>query len=95
MNRPAGREIFDYLMDRSGDFVAFLEQLTLAESPSVVPAVQDKVRGIISDRLDDLGFRTFKISGRSNGGNLYARPEGRTTSRPAQSSSISCRATCS
>ena len=84
MNRPAGRDILDYLTWRSDDFVAFLERLTLAESPSVVPAVQDRVRGIIADRLGGIGFRTFKISGRSNGGNLYARPDARTSAQPAQ-----------
>ena len=84
LNRPTGPEILEHLTSRSGEFVAFLESLTLAESPSVVPSTQDKVRGIIADRLDSLGFRTLKMSGRSNGGNLYARPGDRDPGRPAQ-----------
>lgn len=83
-NRPTGPQIIDYLTRRSDDFVAFLERLTLAESPSVVPATQDQVRGIIADRLEGLGFRTLKMSGRSNGGNLYARPADRAPGRPSQ-----------
>ena len=84
MKRPTGAQILEHLMGRSGEFVTFLERLTLAESPSVVPATQDKVRGIIADRLDGLGYRTLKISGNSNGGNLYARPGSRASGGPAQ-----------
>lgn len=74
LNSPDSREILDYLKGRREEFVAFVERLTLAESPSVVPAAQSEVRGIIAERLTTLGYRTLEISGRSNGGNLYARP---------------------
>lgn len=84
MKRPSGAEILDHLIDRSGDFVAFLEKLTLSESPSVVPAAQQEVREIIAGRLAGLGFRILKTSGRENGGNLFARPPGRISNRGAQ-----------
>ena len=84
MKRPKGSEILEHLIGRHGEFVSFLEQLTLAESPSVVPAAQEPVRGIIANRLDDLGFLTLKLSGRANGGNLYARPRERAGGRPLQ-----------
>ncbi|MGI9451812.1 MAG: M20 family metallopeptidase, partial [Geminicoccaceae bacterium] len=77
MQRPKSVDILDYVVGRRDDFIAFLEELTLAESPSVVPAVQDDVRNIIADRLAPLGFRTFPLAGKNHGGHLYARPEDR------------------
>ena len=68
LKRPAGGQILEYLSSKRAEFVAFLELLTIAESPSVVPASQGAVRNIIADRLNALGFRTFKLPGRSNGG---------------------------
>jgi glutamate carboxypeptidase len=82
--RPRGAEIQEHLYGRKADFIAFLEELTLIESPSVVPGVQNHVRSIIADRLNSIGFRTLGLSGRSNGGNLYARLENRAPHAPAQ-----------
>ena len=56
MKRPTGAQILEHLMGRSGEFVTFLERLTLAESPSVVPATQDKVRA--SSRTVSTGSAT-------------------------------------
>lgn len=84
MQRPTGAAILDHLMSQKDAFIAFLKQLTLAESPSVVPAAQNEVRGIIADRLNGLGFRTLGISGRSSGGNLFARPRARARGLPGQ-----------
>ena len=81
---PTGGQILEFLADRKRDFVAFLEELTLAESPSLVPTAQVKVRDILADRLANLGFRILRISGRENGGNLYARPDDRRPGQPAQ-----------
>lgn len=83
-SRPTGGQILEFLAGRKGEFVAFLEQLTLAESPSVVPATQHKVRSIIKERLNGLGFRTLSLSGKNSGGNLYARPHDRRSDAPAQ-----------
>ncbi len=82
--RPDGAEILEYLTGRKDDFVDFLRQLAQEETPSVMPHTQDKVRRIIADRLTALGFRTLELSGRSNGGNLFARPRDRVAGRPAQ-----------
>jgi glutamate carboxypeptidase len=84
VTRPSGAEIQKHLNVRRTEFIAFLEELTLIESPSVVPGVQSHMRSIIADRLESIGFRTLSLSGRSNGGNLYARPESRTRHAPAQ-----------
>jgi glutamate carboxypeptidase len=84
VTRPKGAEILEHLYARRTEFIAFLEEITLMESPSVVPGVQNSVRSIITDRLKSIGFRTLSLSGRSNGGSLYARPESRTRHAPAQ-----------
>jgi len=75
VTRARGAEIQEYLDGRKTAFISFIEDLTLLESPSSVPSVQNRVRGIIADRLRSLGFLTLTLSGRNNGGNLYARPK--------------------
>ncbi|MDH3262761.1 MAG: M20 family metallopeptidase [Paracoccaceae bacterium] len=82
--RPGGSEILAHLHARKADFVAFLERLTLVESPSLEPQTQDRARAVIAERLQAMGFRTLKLSGRKNGGNLYARPRVRARSAPLQ-----------
>ncbi len=84
VGRPTGGQILEFLSDRKGEFIAFLEQLTLAESPSVIPSTQHKVHNIIKERLNVLGFRTVSLSGNDSGGSLYARPEDRPSYAPAQ-----------
>ena len=84
MRRPTGGQLLEWLAGRKIDFVAFLEQLTLAESPSVVPTAQNEVREIIASRLEALGFRALRLSGQNNGGNLYARPRDHVRDGPAQ-----------
>ncbi|MDJ0628338.1 MAG: M20 family metallopeptidase [Rhodobacter sp.] len=81
---PSGAEILAHLQSRRGDFVAFLEQLTRVETPSLAPETQNRARGIIADRLRDGGFRTLDLSGTNHGGNLYARPSDRARGRPIQ-----------
>jgi glutamate carboxypeptidase len=84
LERPSGREILGHLIGRKGDFVGFLKQLTLAESPSVVSSAQEPVQRIIAERLRNLGFHTLAIAGQHHGGNLYARPEHRMRGAPSQ-----------
>ena len=76
-DRPSGAELLEHLNTRKADFTAFLEELTLAESPSSVPESQNKPRALIADRLAQNGFRTLQLSGKRNGGNLFARPRDR------------------
>ncbi len=83
-NRPGGQEFLAHLRDRKAEFTEFLEELTLAESPSSVPESQDKPRAVIADRLQGMGFRTLRLSGRRNGGNLFARPVQRVRGTPVQ-----------
>ena len=72
-----GREILRCLGEPRANMVEFLEQLTLAESPSSQPASQTLVRESMAEALSELGYRTVPLSGRTSGGQLYARPEPR------------------
>ena len=82
--RPTGAEILAYLHTRKRDFVAFLEELTRVESPSLAPETQGRARAVIADRLEANGFHTRRLSGKSNGGNLFARPDDRQRAQPVQ-----------
>ncbi len=84
MQHTTGKEYLDHLLARKGDFIDFLKQLTLAESPSDVAEAQIDVRAIIADRLNELGFALIKIAGRKHGGHLYARPKQRLRGRNHQ-----------
>jgi glutamate carboxypeptidase len=82
--RSRGVDVLEHLHGRKSEFIDFIKELTLIESPSVVPSVQKRLRSIIAERLKSIGFRTLSLSGRNNGGNLYARPENRTRHASAQ-----------
>lgn len=79
-----GAEILAHLQARKGDFVAFLEQLTRVETPSLAPETQDRARNVIADRLGENGYRVLKLSGTKHGGNLFARPDRRRRGDPVQ-----------
>lgn len=79
-----GSEILEYLQSRREAFVSFLQSLTLRESPSNDPAAQADVREFLISTLDDLGYRSLRIPGRTSGGHLYAGPATRASGRPAQ-----------
>ncbi len=77
MNRniqPAASEVLEHLQNRRDDLVRMLECMTLAESPSNVPAAQDEIREIIAAEFGRLGFLVRRVPGRSSGGMLHARP---------------------
>ncbi|MDJ1018261.1 MAG: M20 family metallopeptidase [Paracoccaceae bacterium] len=84
LDRPGGQEILTHLHARKDDFVAFLRELTLAESPSSVPDSQHRPREVIAERLERNGFRALRLSGRQHGGNLFARPTDRRRQTPVQ-----------
>jgi glutamate carboxypeptidase len=78
------QEVVGYLREQRRALVGFLERLALAESPSTEPGSQDKVLGILSGALIELGFAVRRLPGRRSGGHLYARPESRGRRAPAQ-----------
>ena len=83
-SRPDGQEILWHLQSRKNEFVRFLRELTLAESPSHIPESQNRPREAIAERLESVGFHVQRLSGQRHGGNLYARPKSRRRFAPAQ-----------
>jgi glutamate carboxypeptidase len=80
----AATDLLKHLQGRREELTRLLEQMTLAESPSNVPAAQLHIRDIIADEFQRLGFLVRRIPGRSSGGMLHARPAGRHQGRTAQ-----------
>ena len=63
------------------EFVDFISQLVLEESPSTDPQAQRGIRAILTDALHDVGLEVEHVPGRASGGHLVARspraaPEG-------------------
>jgi glutamate carboxypeptidase len=72
-----GADILSALNTEREAMVGFLERLTLAESPSLEPASQAAVRGLMREQLEALAFKTIRLPGKRSGGQLYARPRAR------------------
>ena len=67
MNRsaqPAPSEVLAYLAGRADELVGLLERMTLAESPSDVPASQREIREIIAGELENRDFAVKRVPGR-------------------------------
>ncbi len=64
--------------------MAFLRALVEAESPTDVPSSQAAVQALVTDALEDLGFRVRRYPGRTTGGHIVARPRQRVRGRPFQ-----------
>ena len=69
--------VFSYLRERLPEMVGLLEQLVLAESPSVVPDSQAAVFRLLAEPLQAVGYSVKHMPGRQTGGHLYARPQAR------------------
>lgn len=82
--RPAPADILAFLAGRRAAMVDLLERMTLAESPSDVPAAQQEIREIIATELENRGHAVKRVPGRKSGGMLHARPAGRDHASPAQ-----------
>ncbi len=78
------QRILQRLQAQRDDMVAFLRNLTLAESPSTEPATQEAVRVQLGAALRQLDYLTYDVPGRKSGGQLYARPAARERHQPVQ-----------
>ena len=58
------------------EFVDFISQLVLEESPSTEPETQSGIRAILTETLSDVGLDVEHIPGRASGGHLLARSPG-------------------
>jgi len=79
-----GGLLLERLRGQREQMVAFLEDLTLAESPSTEPASQQSVRIQLSRAFQELGYRTIDVRGTNSGGQFYARPGARSRGQPIQ-----------
>ena len=71
------RQLLDYLHSRQTEMRSLLEELVLAESPSTVPAAQQKVLALLQKALEQRAYRVRRIRGRQTGGHLLAVPKNR------------------
>ncbi len=76
--------LVQYLREQLPRMVELLETLTLAESPSTVPAAQKAVLTPLAEAFSRLQYAVRPLPGRQTGGHLYARPQQRTKQRPFQ-----------
>lgn len=65
------------------EFVDFISQLVLEESPSTDPQAQRGIRAILTETLSDLGLEVEHIPGQASGGHLLARSGGTADGRAA------------
>ena len=78
--RRIGADILEHLRDQRQYMIGLLEKLALAESPSSDPVSQQQIRRLLSGELEQLGFETRLLPGRSSGGQVYSRPRERVRS---------------
>ena len=64
------------MRDLRGEFVDFLTQLLLEESPSTDPEAQRGVRGLLGEALHGVGLDVEYVPGERTGGHLLARTPG-------------------
>ena len=74
LNSTIARPLLDYLHSRKTEMRSLLEELVLAESPSTVPAAQQKVLALLQKALEQRDYRVRRIRGRHTGGHLLAVP---------------------
>jgi glutamate carboxypeptidase len=79
-----GADLLARLRGQRGRMIEFLERLAVIESPSSDAGTHSAVRALLADAFTSLGFLTVELTGRSSGGQLYARPLQRDRSAPRQ-----------
>lgn len=81
-NTPA-QAVSGRMAELRDEFVDFISQLVLEESPSTEPEAQRGIRAILTETLSDIGLEVEHIPGRATGGHLLARSPGAVVGRDA------------
>ncbi|MDE2719502.1 M20 family metallopeptidase [Candidatus Palauibacter polyketidifaciens] len=81
-NTPA-QAVSGRMAELRDEFVDFISQLVLEESPSTEPEAQRGIRAILTETLDDIGLEVEHIPGQASGGHLLARGPGAAGGRAA------------
>ena len=79
---PGAPELLGWLRERQDEMTALLVEMAEAESPSLDAASQEKVRSILRERLESLGFRVERLEGINGCDHLRAElpgPAGKST----------------
>jgi glutamate carboxypeptidase len=77
MTRRSAASVLGWLTERQEEMAALLEELVLAESPSLDPAALRRPLEIVDRELEALGFVGRRLAGGRYGDHLYARPRDR------------------
>ncbi len=81
-NTPA-QAVNGRMAELRDEFVDFISQLVLEESPSTDPEAQRGIRAILTEVLHDVGLEVEHVPGRTSGGHLVARSPGAAPDGPA------------
>jgi len=84
MTTPVAERLLACLREQQEPMADLLRRLSLIESPSTDAAAQQPVFDLLAQRLDALGYRVRRLSGRRTGGVLFARPLARWQAAPLQ-----------
>lgn len=79
--RTPAQAVSGRMAELRDDFVDFICQLVLEESPSTEPEAQGGIRAILTETLSDIGLGVEHIPGRASGGHLLARSPGAADGR--------------
>lgn len=77
MTRRAASSLLAWLTERRTEMVALLEELVLAESPSLETDALRRAIEILERELGEVGFVVQRLRGGGSGDHLYARPRER------------------
>ena len=78
------RNLLDYLTRHQDELLGYLRELVIVESPSSEPESQKEMFDILAAPLQEIGYETVHLSGRTSGGQFYARPKNRKKAVPCQ-----------
>ncbi len=68
-------DLTTYLAQTRDEQIELLRRLVVAESPSLVPAAQDEIMGILEGELQGVDLEVEHVPGEQSGGHLLARPK--------------------
>jgi glutamate carboxypeptidase len=71
---PKSEKIVNYFHDQRSNFVRFVRELVLAESPSLAPETQEPVMNQLAEALRRIDYHVLRVPGRKTAGHLFARP---------------------
>ena len=84
IEKSKAMELFAQVESEYESLVELLRRLVEAESPSTVADSQKAVQRILTEELEDLGFRVDHFRGQETGGYLVGMPRLRVRNRPVQ-----------